>query len=370
MFLHAKLPQTTIHTLPCDAMRVVVSGSSDALRCEVRDAPTWLGPAIRGSIMLDIPVLAAESYVEHYSHTSPIPSEVLWKRWQLLPLCSGNAPGAVMAMRASNHLHACKITSDHEAVLVFKAVTPLDEFKDPISPAVAGGTYRVMMEYEDGAFSVSALPDHTGWRLSRCDTTGMELCASLETLCVDVQRWSQAMRTLEPLAAATHMLWRFLEPPAQGGPLRWRGVRPQPAAWSVAWEEAQCAVVLRCVSPAEHACEAETMRRHARQLRGVRVAGAPPDVTLECVEADAHAVVRVLQDEGAESFALAVVPLRDAPDAPDMRAWRWPAGRWCLLVAPQGGLSIRRSEPRNDVVTVTGGDLHVAPLCVRPPQGT
>lgn len=320
--------------------------------------------------MLDIPVLAADHYVENFSHTSPLPSELLWKRWQLLPLCSGSAPGAVMGLRASNHIHTCRILSDHLAALVFSAVTPLDEFKDPVLPAVAGGTYRVLMENEDGVLTVSAVPDPMGWQLVRCDPTGMELCASLETLCVDVQRWSQAMRTMEPLTAATHLLWRFMEPPAQGGPLRWRGVRPQPASWSVAWEEAQGGVVLRCVSPAEHAAESDAMRTQARRLRSVRVTGAPPSVTLQPAEEDAHAMVRVLQEEGADTFALVLVPLSDAEDAPDMRAWRWPAARWCLLAAPQGGLTIRRAEPRNDVVAVTGSDLRVAPACVRPPLGS
>ncbi len=94
-------------------------------RLSVRKGPSWLGPALRGAIMLDVPVVAPDMYTEHWAQTA-LPAEVHWKRIQLLPI-RGSA--AHMSIRASNLLHTCTVTSDPEITLSLNALSPIDEFR-------------------------------------------------------------------------------------------------------------------------------------------------------------------------------------------------------------------------------------------------
>lgn len=97
----------------------------DQARLVVRNGPSWLGPALRGAIMLDVPVLAPDVYTEYWAQMA-LPSEVHWKRIQLLPMRGG---AAKMSIRASNLLHSCIITSDPYITLSLGAVAPIDEFR-------------------------------------------------------------------------------------------------------------------------------------------------------------------------------------------------------------------------------------------------
>jgi len=55
------------------------------LKVVARDGHVWFAPLIRGSILLDVPVLAPETYTQHWGQTAVMP-EFFWKRIEMLVL--------------------------------------------------------------------------------------------------------------------------------------------------------------------------------------------------------------------------------------------------------------------------------------------
>ena len=330
----------------------------ECARLTVPDAPEWLPPLLRGALMLDVPVLAAETYVEHFDH-GPLPAEVRWKRWQLLPLRTV-ADRALLTLRASNVLHSCRIMSDPDVTLAFAALTHVDEFKDPLLPAAAGMRYR--LELLPG-IRVEATPHASGnWQLQRCDAGGFEFCTSMEALCEDVQRWSLAVETPSPLTAMARAVWRFQEPAAAGGRLAWCHVTPAHSEWSARLEDGRAGVVLRRLAGAECVEDNAAVTRALRALREVTVEVVGAGVVLAACAAGAAADAVVRADPEEEEFVLVALPAA----ATQLGARIWARHTWAIVPDARGACTLLPFKARNDTIVITGASVHATPPGVRP----
>ena len=119
---------------------------------------------------------------------------------------------------------------------------------------------------------ITAMPDPNGpWSLARCSPGGMDFCTSVESLCIDVHRWSLAMGNAAPLATITRSLWRFMEPTVAGGMMGWSSVCAVPDTWKTTWDPDRGELTFRRLSRSECAADAAAVLQRLRCLTSVNI---------------------------------------------------------------------------------------------------
>ena len=191
----------------------------------------------------------------------------------------------------------------------------------------------------------------------RCDSTGFEFSATLETLCEDVQRWSLAIETPSPLAVVTRAVWRFVEPCNADAPLSWVSVKPEPSEWSSRLEDGRDGVVLRRIAVAECAEDNVAATRALRALGEVKVATVLAGVVLTPVAAGEVADAVVRADPEDDEFVLVMAP----GGAAVLGGRIWGRHTWAVIPVVGGACTLTPFVPRNDVVAVTGASVYADP---------
>jgi len=112
--------------------------------------------------LLDVPVLAPETYTQHWGQTTVMP-EFFWKRIEKLVLLGSHGS---LHIRASNLLHSCTMESDHNTAITFEKLTDFDEFRDPVLPAVANTIYKISVLMDGESIRCIEAAEDPGGKLS------------------------------------------------------------------------------------------------------------------------------------------------------------------------------------------------------------
>ena len=229
---------------------------------------------------------------------------------------------------------------------------------------------------------ITATADPNGsWSLTRCTPAGMELCTSMESLCVDVHRWSVAMGNSAPIATITRSLWRFIEPVVAGATMGWSAVCAAPDVWRTSWAPDRGELTLRRISRSECTADADAILQLLRTFTSVSIRSASASLRMVLCSDPADAAVRCDQSDEVVTIVMLATASDDAPslnefDAMDMEfAYKVRVHAACFLSlhhlrtpchhAPQDDGSIRLTP-----VTVRDDSMQLdaTAIYVRPPE--
>ena len=331
----------------------------ESARLLLHGAPVWFGPALRKTMIHDVPVLAFDEYDEHWRQ-GPLPSEVVWHRMLMLPLVTGwpPLPQATGELHAWNVLHRFKVVRLHAAVtLSLSAASARDVLRDAGAPPFAEVGARLSLSMAPSHPSPLLFKDSVGcwlvarpggvWTVREAGREGVTLVANADE--AGLSAWS--------LDDMMRCVWRPVWRPGEA--VAWCACLPAPAQWRAAWEPVRSAVVFRLAAAGDSASEDEAciaavgalgLVGLGREGDGLRLAAGP----------GARAVVRYDDSDGAPKFELHC----DDPAALG-RLEEWAAHRWALS-CEDAAVAVQRYTPPSQDVVVSAGAIQLAPHQVRP----
>lgn len=333
----------------------------DSARVLLRGAPAWLGPALRKTMVHDVPVLAFDEYEEHWRQ-GPLPSEVVWHRILQLPLVTGWPPlrQATGTLDAWNVLHSFSVTRTHAVVFVsLAAASARDVLRDGGAPPFAAvgerlslaicGSHPCHLGFKDDVGRWLVAQRGGPWTVTAAGSQGVTLSADADAATAALSTWS-----LQDMARCVwRPLWR------QGSQVAWCACIPSPAQWRAAWEPVRSAVVFRLAVAGDSVAEDDAC---TAAVAGLGVVGMSPEVDGLRLRhgPGARAVVRYDNSDGAPKFEL-----HFEEGGALGQLGEWAAHRWSLSCHDDAVL-VRRYTPASQDVVVNAGAIQLEPPHTRP----